>query len=223
MKTYKQLASDAMEKAAKIKKKRNKNIKIATTICSVFAVTVAITAALFLPKLMKKPVSPAESEINEGEQFKVEIEFLKAEESYDSLYKKLKDNLLLQIEQGVINDGYGIFADDIIPGETPVPETSMGAGDFSGTNVQVTGIDEADVVKCDGDYIYSICSRSMAIVKVDHKTGNMTLAPKIDFKESDIKSLIIVITTTLNNSDICTDSILKTVNIANSSLINELI
>ena len=43
------------------------------------------------------------------------------------------------------------------------------------------------------------------------------------FKESDIKSLIIVIATTLNNSDICTDSILKTENIANSSLINELI
>lgn len=42
------------------------------------------------------------------------------------------------------------------------------------------------------------------------------------FKESEIKSLTIVIATTLNKSDMCTDSILNTENIDSKSLINEL-
>ena len=62
------------------------------------------------------------------------------------------------------------------------------------------------------------------IINFDIKTTMLeTVASPASFKESEIKSLIIVIATTLNKSDICIDSILKTVNIDNKLLRNELI
>lgn len=42
----------------------------------------------------------------------------------------------------------------------------VGAGmDFSGTNVQVEGVDEADIVKTDGEYIYLVKGRQLFIIK----------------------------------------------------------
>jgi len=44
----------------------------------------------------------------------------------------------------------------------------LGAGsgrDYSGTNVQVAGVDEADVVKTDGDYVYIVKDDTVIIVK----------------------------------------------------------
>lgn len=43
--------------------------------------------------------------------------------------------------------------------------TSGAADDFSSTNTQVAGVDEADIVKNDGQYIYLIKGRSIRIVK----------------------------------------------------------
>lgn len=51
--------------------------------------------------------------------------------------------------------------------------------DHSGTNVQVAGIDEADVVKTDGRYIYAISHRNVYIYEA--KDGKMTLVSKAKF------------------------------------------
>jgi len=40
-----------------------------------------------------------------------------------------------------------------------------GSNDYSETNVQVEGVDEADIVKTDGEYIYVISDRKVVIVK----------------------------------------------------------
>ncbi len=40
-----------------------------------------------------------------------------------------------------------------------------GAPDYSTTNIQVAGVDEADVVKTDGEYIYVVSNKSVVIVK----------------------------------------------------------
>ena len=44
---------------------------------------------------------------------------------------------------------------------------TAGAGDYSGTNVQVAGVDEGDIVKTDGEYIYILRSFDLIIVKAD--------------------------------------------------------
>jgi len=47
---------------------------------------------------------------------------------------------------------------------TPPPSTAPGEG-FSGTNVQVAGVDEADIVKTDGDYLYVVSGGDVVLVK----------------------------------------------------------
>ncbi len=42
---------------------------------------------------------------------------------------------------------------------------SMGAPDYSTTNIQVAGVDEADIVKTDGEHIYLISGNAVFIVK----------------------------------------------------------
>ncbi len=47
-----------------------------------------------------------------------------------------------------------------------VPMTGGSAkNDYSGTNVQVEGVDEADILKTDGDYIYTVTGDTLFIIK----------------------------------------------------------
>ena len=48
-----------------------------------------------------------------------------------------------------------------------------GSRDFSQTNNQEVGVDEADLVKTDGEYIYTISGRELVIVSID-ETGVLT-------------------------------------------------
>jgi inhibitor of cysteine peptidase len=58
-----------------------------------------------------------------------------------------------------------------IPESAPAPESGEGAkfdisaSDYSTTNIQVTGVDEADIVKTDGEYIYLVSGNRTIIVK----------------------------------------------------------
>ncbi len=49
--------------------------------------------------------------------------------------------------------------------DAATPTSSPASEDFSSTNVQVAGVDEADIMKNDGQYIYLIKGRSIRIVK----------------------------------------------------------
>jgi hypothetical protein len=49
--------------------------------------------------------------------------------------------------------------------------------DYSDTNLQVAGVQEADIIKTDGKYIYALSSEYLYIVKVEN--GAMTLVSKI--------------------------------------------
>ena len=52
--------------------------------------------------------------------------------------------------------------------EAPAPgAANPGTPDYSGTNVQVKGVDEADIVKTDGSYIYYIAGNQLNILKPD--------------------------------------------------------
>ena len=58
-----------------------------------------------------------------------------------------------------------------------------GSSDYSATNVQVQGVDEADVVKTDGEYIYQVNGRKIVIAKA-YPAKEMALASVISFKDS---------------------------------------
>jgi len=55
--------------------------------------------------------------------------------------------------------------------------------DFSQTNVQVAGVDEADIVKSDGEYIYYVTKSGLIIVKA-YPPENARVMSKISFNET---------------------------------------
>ncbi len=77
-----------------------------------------------------------------------------------------------------------IKSEDMIA-NTPAPsatDDATGTTDFSETNVQVSGVDEADIVKTDGEYIYHIrtSANQIAISKVDGDTILQTSKLELD-------------------------------------------
>ena len=61
--------------------------------------------------------------------------------------------------------------------------------DYSKTNIQVEGVDEADIVKTDGEYIYYVANNCIQIIK----TGNsIRLAKEIEFEKEFTPSQIYI-------------------------------
>ena len=58
---------------------------------------------------------------------------------------------------------------------------STNSKDFSETNIQVEGVDEADIVKTDGDYIYSLSNSDVVITNVKDP-ANIKVESKINEK-----------------------------------------
>jgi uncharacterized secreted protein with C-terminal beta-propeller domain len=58
--------------------------------------------------------------------------------------------------------------------------------DYSGTNIQVTGVDEADVVKTDGEYIYLARDNELLIVKA-YPVDNVELVKRMVFQKKVIE------------------------------------
>ncbi|MBS4021122.1 MAG: beta-propeller domain-containing protein [Dethiobacter sp.] len=63
------------------------------------------------------------------------------------------------------------------------PAAKASAPDYSGTNVQVQGVDEADLVKTDGSYIYQVNNGRVIIAK-SHPAQEMEIASILKFEEN---------------------------------------
>ncbi|RJX17790.1 MAG: hypothetical protein C4575_11800 [Desulforudis sp.] len=66
------------------------------------------------------------------------------------------------------------------------PAAKQAAGsrdDYSTTNVQVEGVDEADIVKTDGEYIYQVNNRRVLIIRA-HPSDSMTVKKVIEFPDA---------------------------------------
>ena len=92
---------------------------------------------------------------------------------YAAVYKKIKDfkpDIWKNINSWV--DGY-TTNNGAKSGSTSFAEESAASDDYSETNVQVEGVDEADTVKTDGKFIYILKSNydeSEKIIKTEIKT-----------------------------------------------------
>jgi len=58
-----------------------------------------------------------------------------------------------------------------------------GSKDFSTTNLQVEGVDEADIVKNDGKYIYQVSQQELIVTQAD-PSDQMNIVSRISFKGS---------------------------------------
>lgn len=81
-----------------------------------------------------------------------------------------KEKLLSLLEKSKIyNGGYNMEDKGILA--APEQATTNGAPQYSTTNTQVQGVDEADLVKTDGKYIYSISERKLIITEATPATN----------------------------------------------------
>lgn len=62
---------------------------------------------------------------------------------------------------------------------------ASGRMDYSSTNVQVQGVDEGDIVKTDGSYIYQVNKQRIIVAKAD-LPEDMRIVGKIDFTGEDL-------------------------------------
>jgi inhibitor of cysteine peptidase len=96
--------------------------------------------------------------------------------TYGSLFKFASDAELVNFLETMPTGNYweygapkgrgflSILSDDIAAA-SDASAPSQNAPDFSGTNIQVEGVDEADMVKTDGEYIYLASGKRVFIVK----------------------------------------------------------
>ena len=113
--------------------------------------------------------------------------------SEEELYLALAD-----MNQAMSRDmGYGALTGDMMKEEGAVPmdsapaedaESSMEStaannGDYSQTNLQEVGVDEGDIVKTDGNYIYALYGSTVRIVKADGE--NLEKISEISLPERD--------------------------------------
>lgn len=66
------------------------------------------------------------------------------------------------------------------PGNTVTEETTDSEDDFSETNTQVENVDEADIVKTDGKYIYTLNVKDLEINITSAKNGKLTNVANFD-------------------------------------------
>lgn len=116
---------------------------------------------------------------------------LKNFSSYDELFDFIKK----KYEGGIVRyyeSGAYITADANVK-NTAIPDSSLGGEetlDFSRTNIQVEGVDEADIVKTDGKYIYLIAQNQVFIIGA-YPPENATVLSKIVFDDASPSNIFV--------------------------------
>ena len=101
-------------------------------------------------------------------------EFLKVPESYEDIYpivkKATRNDYTIFLEDDMLIEDYatGNLAKSESATATDSVTEQSGSDDYSDTNIQVDGVDEADIVKTDGKYIYRLSTNksTLKIIKV---------------------------------------------------------
>lgn len=113
--------------------------------------------------------------INSCEELKAKFSFAKLIRSREYTLERTSISQSLQVQPLFTADATAEESGALAPAQG-------GAADYSTTNVQVEGVDEADVVKNDGEYIYLVKGRSLRIIKA-HPPENLAEISKITFAE----------------------------------------
>ena len=91
---------------------------------------------------------------------------------------------LLELQKN--NEEFSLFSSENAVTTEESADSASGesgsSGDYSSTNNQVAGVDEADLVKTDGSYIYSI-SESRVIVTDVERPESLSVAAELTFQE----------------------------------------
>lgn len=133
------------------KKVRKVPYALMSSVAAALLLIVAVPALLFMNEINKKA--------DKTEEVSKEDQVISDNKNKDNMYVPMNEKVLrekLVQLTGNIKDCY--MYEDIVPesdGESANNnQVNGGESDYSQTNIQVEGVDEADIVKTDGNYIY---------------------------------------------------------------------
>lgn len=163
-------ASDALKKKTinniKETKKSKVNLIKFVSVAAVFIMVISISF------MNRKEVNPNEDVIQ-----KQQIAKLPTVGSYENLKSMVK----VDSTSRYYDTKNGALVNDLALIESAETMKSESI-DASTTNVQVAGVDEADIVKTDGKYIYYLTDNTVVIVKVD----GLEVVKKIEYEKEDM-------------------------------------
>lgn len=96
--------------------------------------------------------------------------------SYDNLKAILEENM---DNQNIYRGGFGF--DEAV--KSVARSSPQEATNHSTTNNQVSGVDEADIIKTDGEYIYQVSHNQIVITKA-YPVENMKIIKTIEYKDN---------------------------------------
>ena len=165
-----------------VKNKNSYKRKYSILATSIVAVVIGISIVIPLTINKNKVTQIEIAEENNG---------LPKLENFETLYDILKKNS--KSDYSTKNSILGITANaDIAAGETTTANSATKStdmkvdkqenSDYSKTNTQVEGVDEADIVKTDGEYIYYVIDNNILIINAED-SKNLNEVSKIDFEK----------------------------------------
>ena len=110
--------------------------------------------------------------------------------NYDDLYSLIEN---MQSANGLMTGGVAMDGATASGAEVKTeaatttaeaPVSSSGGLDYSETNVQVKGVDEADIVKTDGSYIYYVAGNQLNILKADGANTQLVSSTSLSADDS---------------------------------------
>lgn len=144
-----------------MKKKSRKTSILATTLIA-FVIAISIIIPMNSNKNKVTPIEIVEE--NNG---------LPKIENFENFYNIIKN---IETQNSFLNE---ITINDSVDESTS--EKTESSRDYSTTNVQVEGVDEADIVKTDGDYIYYISSKKVIIVNAKD-SSNLKIESELEYE-----------------------------------------
>jgi inhibitor of cysteine peptidase len=114
-------------------------------------------------------------------------------QSYDDLLVFLQKRYEAGANQGRYYDNYNVAIEK--SGQAPTADSAALTGgetlpSYSTTNVQVAGVDEPDIVKTDGAYLYVVANQTVYIIKA-YPVGEATILSQITITNVTITNIFI--------------------------------
>ncbi len=110
-----------------------------------------------------------------------ELEALLAFYPQQMRYGKLNGGGFIMEDSAMVPDAAKVYG--AVPETTAAEIETAKSGDFSDTNNQVEGINESDIIKTDGEYIYALRDEELQIIKAGR--NNLNVVASIKSKDFD--------------------------------------
>lgn len=142
--------------------------KIIIALVVIVVIALAVVFYFYRQPISNAPTNPSiVSGIDDLKNSLMSQKELKKFASVEELKDFFKNRPAVSVNNYIGGQAFGLREDMVA--KVAAPEaTGLGSGsgsNFSTTNIQVAGVDEADIIKTDGDYIYSVNNNIVSIIK----------------------------------------------------------